>query len=537
MTKKLIIVDIVVLLLFCLKAIAQQPDFLFEYPMPEELQSTYVVTSAIEIDSEEGYLLAVCTSEANSWFVNTIYECAPAKVFKVSPMGELEAELLVGINGAPSIIDGLFNAPNDPDFFLVAGRIRDLEQEYDRFFITKFDRDLNLLWQQEIELPEEYHTLMGGARVFMDSQGDILYCVAPFEADPNGGIPMPGFTYKLYIRLTTDGTLGAVRQYPKPSSLVYAGQGELFEFQDGSGDYGHVSEDYEWEGGNPSPYLIRTDRDFTDFTRTSLPQSISFPLENHTIYYEKASARTFSDGTMVIAAEDGYGWWDSINYGFESVIAAMEFDWGGSLLGLSCTAYEGDVNYDEESLRKLAFNRAMDGDEAKLYFCYGLYDKNYGAWGLSNPNGFVVVRTDVEANILWQRYCQYAERLFHPYAVTVTSDEGCIVAGGCFGKNYEHPRIFAMKIFSDGSLSLPEAEAIIRPYLFYPNPVQDELHLQYSPDVTPTQIELYDLQGRLVRTQKNGLERLEMNGLPAGTYTMRVTLEGGKVFSDTIIKE
>jgi hypothetical protein len=75
------------------------------------------------------------------------------------------------------------------------------------------------------------------------------------------------------------------------------------------------------------------------------------------------------------------------------------------------------------------------------------------------------------------------------------------------------------------------------PVTHYPNPVSDILNLQYSPDVTPKQIELYDLQGRLVQTQSKNLESLNMVGLPAGTYTMRVMLEGGKVFSDKVVKE
>ena len=80
-------------------------------------------------------------------------------------------------------------------------------------------------------------------------------------------------------------------------------------------------------------------------------------------------------------------------------------------------------------------------------------------------------------------------------------------------------------------------ETKLRPYLFYPNPTQDVLHLQYSPDATPKSIELYDLQGRLVRTQRNGLESLNLQGLASGTYTMRVMLEDGKVFSDKVVKE
>ena len=51
------------------------------------------------------------------------------------------------------------------------------------------------------------------------------------------------------------------------------------------------------------------------------------------------------------------------------------------------------------------------------------------------------------------------------------------------------------------------------------------------------QVELYDLQGRLVRTQSKDLESLNLQGQSAGTYTMRVVLEDGKVFSDKVVKE
>ena len=71
----------------------------------------------------------------------------------------------------------------------------------------------------------------------------------------------------------------------------------------------------------------------------------------------------------------------------------------------------------------------------------------------------------------------------------------------------------------------------------FPNPTKAFLYFEYSPDVTPTQIELYDLQGRLVRSQTSGLESVGMEGLAAGTYTLRITLEGGKVFSDMVVKE
>ena len=71
----------------------------------------------------------------------------------------------------------------------------------------------------------------------------------------------------------------------------------------------------------------------------------------------------------------------------------------------------------------------------------------------------------------------------------------------------------------------------------FPNPAKGNLNLEFSPDVTPTRIELYDLQGRLVRSQATGLESVGMEGLAAGTYTLRITLRGGKVFSDKVVKK
>ena len=41
----------------------------------------------------------------------------------------------------------------------------------------------------------------------------------------------------------------------------------------------------------------------------------------------------------------------------------------------------------------------------------------------------------------------------------------------------------------------------------------------------------------MVRSQRNDLENLNLQGLSSGTYTMHVTLENGKVFSDKVVKE
>ena len=89
----------------------------------------------------------------------------------------------------------------------------------------------------------------------------------------------------------------------------------------------------------------------------------------------------------------------------------------------------------------------------------------------------------------------------------------------------------------DGTVSINESGIKVCPYCFYPNPAKEQLHIQFSPDVQPAQVELYDLQGRLVRTQSKAFENIDMSQLPAGTYTLRVTLEDGKTYSDKVVKE
>ena len=166
--------------------------------------------------------------------------------------------------------------------------------------------------------------------------------------------------------------------------------------------------------------------------------------------------------------------------------------------------------------------------EGSIYFAYYTQQPMYTDLGQ-----VAVVKTDADFNVQWQRFCLEPEGFHRGTAVfTVLDDGGVAMGGGYMGL----PEVFFL-ILSDEGLNVSETEASVRPYGFWPNPVHNTLNLQYSPDITPKQIELYDLQGRLVRSQRNGLESLNLQGLSAGQYVMKVTLENGKVFSDKVVKE
>ena len=156
-----------------------------------------------------------------------------------------------------------------------------------------------------------------------------------------------------------------------------------------------------------------------------------------------------------------------------------------------------------------------------------------------------IAKLDEDLNLLWVRYGMQDSpphtivRDGYRFGLTLLDHGGAVV----FGINYNFDGTvltnegWFMMLVDDADYGVTETDRSIRPYLFYPNPVEDRLNIHYSPDVKPLKVELLDLQGRLLATQRANLESIDMQSLPAGTYTMRVVLDNGKTYSDKIIKQ
>ena len=157
---------------------------------------------------------------------------------------------------------------------------------------------------------------------------------------------------------------------------------------------------------------------------------------------------------------------------------------------------------------------------------------------------FVAVKMDTDLNVEWKRFCKTdkisIEWLESP--VLCKDEQGeekgiAWIGDGHTTENIDgHPVIF-FYFNHDGTVGVSDGGIEVRPYAFYPNPAKEQLHMEFSPEVQPAQVALFDLQGRLVRTQSKAFESIDMGQLPAGTYTMRVTLEDGKTYSDKVVKE
>ena len=180
----------------------------------------------------------------------------------------------------------------------------------------------------------------------------------------------------------------------------------------------------------------------------------------------------------------------------------------------------------------IGLKHSADGN---LYFAYRTNNN-----GSANKGWIGIVKLDTDLNIIWQRYClgswNSSTGYNHSYCQILQTEDGFMI-GGRIHKSGESYNVFYYFVHDNDANNIPEAEAFLRPYMYYPNPNQDRLHLQYSPDVQPTRIELYDLQGRLVRSQSQGLESVDMQGLASGQYLMKVTMEDGKSFTDKVVKE
>ena len=169
----------------------------------------------------------------------------------------------------------------------------------------------------------------------------------------------------------------------------------------------------------------------------------------------------------------------------------------------------------------IGLEKSKDGN---IFF---VYSTNKG-------NGYVsVVKMTPEFDVIWQRHCFGQKKVSNGKMLVLKENKVAVV---CANVSITDSESFYF-IVNDDYDGLDEEDFHIRPYLFYPNPTQNQLYLQYSPDVQPACIELYDMQGRLVHAQATGLESLEMQGLTAGQYLMKVMLEDGKVLTDKVMKE
>ena len=401
----------------------------------------------------------------------------------------------------------------DGDGYVLAEFYDDDENESCWLKIRHFDDDLNLDTTEIVVHLADFFASSSDLDPFLDNNGDIILS---YYLYPSSSTPV------YFARIGLDGTIKHQKSIDNLNiNLV---RPTVFKvFRESPLEYCF------WGYINDRVNCYFLDSLFNVTKHYSLPKMSGSP---DYVNYDNQSINTkllHLDEGCFLASRTYSRSYNLMPYIEDDGVAVIKYDTNLNVLAQTKFLSEPYIQYDGYGAQSIGLERSKDGYIYFAYFTHQYY----------NESQVSVVKMDEDLNIIWQRHCLERHRGRMYGRMIVLDDNSVAVLGNTRFIEMGHvnrTEAFYIIVHDDYD-GMEEQGVIIRPYTYYPNPAQDQLHLQYSPDVKPTQIELYDLQGRLVKTQRNGLESLNLQGLPAGTYTMRVTLEGGKVYSDKVVKE
>lgn len=458
---------------------------------------------SIETDDE-------CFIISEAYF-NRTTNSVEVKLLKLSAEGELLRETCVGKEIG---LVGLFHDPEqEGQYVLILFKfgIDDLTTPC----VLRFDDNLNILSEVDVEIPSNLpNTNISQARAIIgnDNKVYLSYIVMP-----------PVRRY--HLRFTLDGQVEA--SLDDGSSLFL---GSLLLYPDGS------CCSYSYGG------LCR----FDDSLNLNLIQSFFKIVDekqgndiSHQVWLKQAlypTAVALCDSTVLIAEEAMEYWQDPYGFIVDRNYEQMVFFKVNPNRVVEKVLIEGT----RDTLEMPTYYQSIDYVYSDAIYLSGFqYREPVSGGNLVLPNKIFLKKVDRDLTVIWEKSYILGTEHYMPSHMIATHDGGCLITGKVIQDNYqEEEGLFILKINGDGSVGTDEVQVEnLRPYAYYPIPAQDQLRLQFSPDVTPTRIELYDLQGRLVRSQRNDLESINLEGLASGTYTMRVIMEDGKVFADKVVKE
>lgn len=159
---------------------------------------------------------------------------------------------------------------------------------------------------------------------------------------------------------------------------------------------------------------------------------------------------------------------------------------------------------------------------------YQLYDRQ-------NQYKASLARLDNDLNLNWDINMPGNQNIVYFGSSLISLQNGDLAIGYIGRKSMRYCATIA--IVRDEYDGVTETAKPTLPFTLYPNPVSDALRLSFTEDNEAESLTLLDLTGRVVATQHNNLEHLDMSALPSGVYMLRVTMKDGTCYHERIIKE
>ena len=90
-----------------------------------------------------------------------------------------------------------------------------------------------------------------------------------------------------------------------------------------------------------------------------------------------------------------------------------------------------------------------------------------------------------------------------------------------------------------GQTALDESveENTYMPVAIYPNPTDGVLNISFSENTECQSVEVYAVDGSLLKSQISNLETVDVSKLNAGIYILKVNMADGREFTERIVKE
>jgi len=504
---------------FCANTYAQESAF--EVLLPYSVDYSY--TSCLE--TSDGYYLV-----------------SPGKnmLLKLSPQGEEVGEVIYTIHGVGSAqtrICALLDLPDDPLHHIAVAEAYESGPNgttSNLLHFVKFDDQLQYDAESVVvvDLSQEVrnYAVHYNARFFIDGDGSVCFAANAEKWDGSYGLMLTRVTANGEVTTHFDSQfsnfniLQACDFTPKNGhydmvlgyQIPFKGMPYL--------SYCEVGPDFE----TGVPFHLATSSQTTTMLQyDNLADSLFMAqwLEN-----DNCTPNWINDSVFLLPTEImGMSHYNpQMHFG----AAVWKIDAGFNILNrVFFDVYQSPANHRWKTIQA---RNPIVVNNGEVYFCYSTFSGYYG-----DPQQVAVCKLDTDLNLIWKRWYGGAQEYHVISDFIPTHDGGCLLTG----KGSPNPANvfnacpYVLKITSEGYCSVKEERLLLRPYRFFPNPVDDLLQVEYSPDVQPSAVELYDLQGRLLRTQSEGLESIRMGELPAGTYTLRVIMDDGTTYSDKVIQQ
>lgn len=461
----------------------------------------------------------------------------------LSPEGEVVKQLVFQIDGKNLKYCGLYRHPENEDEILAVAALNEGNTMDDyiqkEIAFIRFDENLNIISQTVHDFGDDYVMLstdgiMHRLRLLLDDEGAVTM-VAHCQKTA-------GYCY-LFVRFTSDGELLAQRE----TDLTPANTGHLIncsENMKSDRSFGMIL--YESNKGGDYYYEVDSAFNLTrtgKLTQLTIRETIDPGLNilDTTYYYTlEGSVENLNDSLALITSPGMFLKHLGGKHGMFHYIASLDDSLNVLNAGIWDIATE--VNNNNQWRRIPARDIAISVTDDAIFHCgvMGISSHSHNP-SVSNiaPSTITLSKFDKELNLQWRRYYGGDGHFYDVDVIKATEDGGCIMTG-VYNEDVNVYALlsYVLKVDGNGYDAIGEnVESIAKPYFCYPNPAKDIVYIEFSPDVNCQSVEIYTLDGRLLKSQNNNFDKINIANLTPGLYLIKLRMSDGSEFTERIVKE